>query len=121
MVLGRAAPGADLSAAQRRKSARVGAREQLGPGILVEALGLSGPPAAVERNTPDEDPPAGWARRLPASGQGQEVMPCPGSTVGGRGNVSGPPTRPSGPPPISCRPRIRRQTIRGHHGGVVNS
>ena len=59
-MLGRAAPGADLSAAQRRESARVGAREQLGPGMLVEALGLSGPPAAVERDTPDEDPPAGW-------------------------------------------------------------
>ena len=74
MVLGRAAPDPDLSAAQRRESARVGAREQLVPGLVVEALGLSGPPAAVERDAPDEDPPAGWARRLPASGQGQEAV-----------------------------------------------
>ena len=73
MVLGRAAPGADLSAAQRRESARVGAREQQVPGLVVEALGLSDPPAVEERDAPDEDPPAGGARRLPASGQGQEV------------------------------------------------
>ena len=58
---------------QRRESARVGAREQLVPGLVVEALGLSDPPAVEERDAPDEDPPAGGARRLPASGQGQEV------------------------------------------------
>ena len=120
-MLGRTAPGADLSAGQRRESARVGAREQLGPGLVVEALGLSGPPAVVELDAPDEDPPADGARLLPASGQGQEVLPCHGSAVGGRGSVAGPPTRPSGPPPTSYRLRTRRQTIHGHHGGVVNS
>ena len=72
MVLGRAAPDADLSAAQRRESARVGAREQLVPGMVVEvALGPLVPPVVVERDAPDEVPPA-VARRLPASGQGLE-------------------------------------------------
>ena len=85
MVLRRAAPVADLSASRRRESARVGALEQLVPGMLVEAaleqlvpgmlveaaLGPSVPLAVVERDAPDEVLPV-VARRLPASGQGQE-------------------------------------------------
>ena len=72
MVLGRAAPVADLSASRRRESARVGALEQLVPGMLVEAaLGPLVPPAVVEHDAPDEALPV-VARRLPASGQGQE-------------------------------------------------
>ena len=72
-MLGRAAPDPDLSAAQRRESARVGAREQQVPGVLMEALGPSDPPAQVELDAPDEGPPVVVARLLPASGQGQEV------------------------------------------------
>ena len=56
MVLGRAAPVADLSAPQRRESARVGPLEQRVPGILVEvALGPSVPPVVVvvERDAPE--------------------------------------------------------------------
>ena len=73
MVLGRTALVADLSASRRRESARVGVLEQLVPGMLVEvALGPSVPPVlVVERDAPDEVPPV-IARRLPASGQGQE-------------------------------------------------
>ena len=73
MVLGRAAPVADLSVPRRRESARVGALEQRVPGMLVEAaLGPSVPPVVVvERDAPDEVPPAA-ARRWPASGQGLE-------------------------------------------------
>ena len=49
------------------------ALEQRVPGMLVEAaLGPSVPPVVVvERDAPDEVPPAA-ARRLPASGQGLE-------------------------------------------------
>ena len=73
MVLGRAVPDPDLSAVQRRESARVGAREQQVPGVVVEAaLGPSDPPAVVELDAPDEGPPAVGARLLPVSGQGQE-------------------------------------------------
>ena len=73
MVLGRVAPVAALEASRRRESAQVGALEQLVPGMLVEAaLGPSVPPVVVvEREAPDEVPPA-VARRLPASGQGLE-------------------------------------------------
>ena len=72
-MLGRAAPGLDLSAAQRRESARVGAREQQVPGMVVEAaLGPWDPPVVVELDAPDEGPPAVVARLLPASGQEQE-------------------------------------------------
>ena len=72
MVLGRAAPVADLSRSRRRELARVGALEQLAPGMLVEAaLGPSVPTAVVERDAPDEALPVA-ARRLPVSGQGQE-------------------------------------------------
>ena len=73
MVLGRTAPVADLLASRRRESARVGALEQLMPGMLVEAaLGPSVPPVVVvERDAPDEVRPA-VARLLPASGQGLE-------------------------------------------------
>ena len=54
-------------------SARVGALEQLVPGMLVEAaLGPSVPPAGVEHDAPDEALPVVVARWLPASGQGQE-------------------------------------------------
>ena len=67
MVLGRAAPDADLGASQRRESARVGALKQLVPGLLVEAVHapLVPPAVVVERD-------AVVARLLPASGQGQE-------------------------------------------------
>ena len=71
-MLGRAAPVADLSASRRWESARVGTLEQLMPGMLVEvALGPSVPWARVELDAPDEVLPVA-ARRLPASGQGQE-------------------------------------------------
>ena len=73
MVLGRAAPGPDLSAGQRRESARVGARKQQVPGMVVEAaLGPWDLPVVEELDAPDEGPPAVVARLLPASGQGQE-------------------------------------------------
>ena len=72
-MLGRAAPVRDLSAAQRRESLRVGAREQQVPGMVVEAaLGPWDPPVVVELDAPDEGPPAVVARLLPASGQGLE-------------------------------------------------
>ena len=69
MVLGRAAPVADLVAAQRRESARVGALEQLVPGLLVEAAQAPLVPLAVvmERDAPDEVLPVVVARLLPAS------------------------------------------------------
>ena len=70
-MLGRAAPVADLEASQRRESARVGALEQPVPRLLVEAV--QAPPAVVvESDAPDEVLPVVVARRLPASGQGQE-------------------------------------------------
>ena len=70
---GRAARVAALKASRRRESARVGAREQLVPGMMVEvALGPLVPPVVVELDAPDEGPPAVVARLLPASGQGQE-------------------------------------------------
>ena len=76
MVLGRAAPDADLGASQRwlRDSARVGALEQLVPGLLVEAAQapLVPPAAVVEHDAPEEVLPVVVARLLPASGQGQE-------------------------------------------------
>ena len=73
MGLGRAAPVADLSASRCRESARVGALEQLVPGMLVEAaLGPSVPPVEVEHDAPDKVLPVVVARRLPASGQGHE-------------------------------------------------
>ena len=76
MVLGRAAPVADLVASQRwpRESARVGALEQLVPGLLVEAAQapLVPPAVVVERDAPNEVLPGVVARLLPASGQGQE-------------------------------------------------
>ena len=66
-MLGRAAPVADLEASQRwpRESARVGALEQLVPGLLVEAAQapLVPPAAVVERDAPDEVPPVVGARR----------------------------------------------------------
>ena len=73
MVLERAAPVDHLSTSQRQESARVGAQEQLVPGMLVKAaLGPSVPPAVVvEHDAPDEALPVA-ARLLPASGQGQE-------------------------------------------------
>ena len=56
MVLGRAAPVAVLEASQRRETARVGALEQLVPGLLVEAAQapLVPPAVVVERDAPDE-------------------------------------------------------------------
>ena len=76
MVLGRAATVADPEASQRRprESARVGALEQLVPGLLVEAAQapLVPPAVVVERDAPDEVPPVVGARRLPVLGQGQE-------------------------------------------------
>ena len=52
---------------------RVGALEQVAPGQQVEAAQapLVPPVLVVERDAPDEVPPV-VARRLPASGQGQE-------------------------------------------------
>ena len=76
MVLGRAAPVADLLASQRRprEAARVGALEQMVPGLLVETAHapLVPPAVLVERDAPDEVLPVVVARRLPVSGQGQE-------------------------------------------------
>ena len=76
MVLGRAAPDADPEASQcrPRESARIGALEQLVPGLLVEAAQAPLVPSAmvVERDAPDEVLPVVVAWRLPASGQGQE-------------------------------------------------
>ena len=75
-MLGRAAHDADPEASQRqpRDSVRVGAPEQLVPGLLVEAAQAPLVPTAVvvERDAPDEVPPDVVARLLPASGQGQE-------------------------------------------------
>ena len=73
MVLGRAAPVTNLEASQRQP-ARVGALEQLVPGLLVEAAQapLVPPAVVVERDPPDEVPHVAGAWRLPASGQGQE-------------------------------------------------
>ena len=60
-MLGRAAPDADPEASQRRPrdSARVGAPEQLVPGLLVEAAQapLVPPAVVVECDAPDEVPP----------------------------------------------------------------
>ena len=82
-------------------------------------------PAQVELDAPNEGPPAVVAWLLPASGEGQEMLPCHGSAFGGRGTAAGPPARPSGPPPTSHLSRIRLpMTLSGnlgHHGGVVNS
>ena len=76
MVLGRAAPVADLWASQHRprETARVGVLEQLVQGLLVEAVQapLVPPVGVVERDVPDEVPPVEGAWLLPASGQGQE-------------------------------------------------
>ena len=73
-MLGSAAPVADPGASHQRPRAlaQVGALEQLVPGMLVEAaLGPSVLLAVVERDAPDEVLPV-VARRLPASGEGQE-------------------------------------------------
>ena len=61
-----------LPTSRRRESTRVGALEQLVPGMLVEAaLGPSVPLAVVEHDAPDEALPV-VARRMPALGQEQE-------------------------------------------------
>ena len=74
---GSAAPVADPGAPHRRAraSAWVGALEQMAPGQQVEAAQapLVPPAVVVERDAPDEVPHAWYARRLPASGQRQEV------------------------------------------------
>ena len=83
MALGSGAPVADPGAPLRRVRAlaRVGALEQVVPGWQVEATQapLVPPALVVERDAPAEVSPAREARRVPASGQGQEVLPSHGS------------------------------------------
>ena len=93
-----------------RASARVGALEQVVPGWQVEAAQAPFDPlAVVERDAPDEVLSAGEARRVPASGQEQEVLPSHGSGVGGLGSARWSPERPPcGPPSTRGRSDSRR-------------